>query len=88
MLERMVLRAELVHDGRCIVGHTTEIGASSVFVRTDEPVAVGSEVQLRLSFPRLFAPLELADPAPSKIGPSLRVPGVAAGPEHAGSSAV
>lgn len=60
MLERMVLRAELVHDGRCIVGHTTEIGASSVFVRTDEPVAVGSEVQLRLSFPRLFAPLELA----------------------------
>jgi CheY-like chemotaxis protein len=59
MLERMVLRAELVHDRRCIVAHTTAVGTSSVVVRTDERIALGASVQLRLSFPRLFAPLEL-----------------------------
>jgi CheY-like chemotaxis protein len=59
MLERMVLRAELVHEGRCIVAHTTAVGASSVVVRTDERIALGDSVVLRLSFPRLFAPLQL-----------------------------
>ena len=55
----MVLRAELVHEDRCIVAHTTAVGASSVVVRTDERIALGASVQLRLSFPRLFSPLEL-----------------------------
>jgi CheY-like chemotaxis protein len=59
MLERIVLRAELVHESRYIVAHTTAVGASSVIVRTDERIALGSDVQLRLSFPRLFSPLEL-----------------------------
>jgi CheY-like chemotaxis protein len=59
MLERMVLRAELVHEGRCIVAHTTAVTESSVVVRTDERIALGDSVVLRLSFPRLFAPLQL-----------------------------
>jgi CheY-like chemotaxis protein len=59
MLERMVLRAELVHERRCIVAHTTAVGANSVVVRTDESIALGTSVELRLSFPRLFAPLQV-----------------------------
>lgn len=55
----MVLKAELFHERGCIVAHTTAIGPSSVFVRTDEPVSVGEHVTLRLSFPGLFAPLQL-----------------------------
>lgn len=57
--ERMVLRAELVHQARQIIAHTTELTQASVFVRTDEPLAVGESVSLRLSFPRLLAPLDL-----------------------------
>ncbi len=59
MLERIVLRAELVHEHGRIVGHTTAIGPSSVVVRTDERIAVGENVTLQLSFSRLFAPLQL-----------------------------
>jgi len=59
MLERMVLRAELFHESRRIVAHTTEVGDSSIVIRTDELLALGTSVELRLSFPRLFAPLEL-----------------------------
>src|SRR5262245_44573675 len=59
MHERMVLRAELYYESRCIVAHTTAVGASPVAVRTDERLPVGDRVELRLSFPRLFAPLHL-----------------------------
>ena len=55
----MVLRAELVHRTRQIIAHTTELTQASVFVRTDEPLALGESVALRLSFPRLLAPLDL-----------------------------
>jgi len=58
--ERMVLRAELSHNARQIVGHTTELTTRSVFVRTDAQLAIGDAVGVRLSFPRLLAPLELA----------------------------
>lgn len=57
--ERMVLRAELVHRAQTIIAHTTELTPASVFVRTDEPLALGESVALRLSFPRLLAPLDL-----------------------------
>lgn len=57
--ERMVLRAELVHEARQIIAHTTEINSTSVVIRTDEPMALGDRVAMRLSFPRLFEPLSL-----------------------------
>lgn len=59
-MERMVLRAELFHESGSIVAHTTAVGANTVVVRTDERIAVGSSVTLRLSFPRLFAPIEMS----------------------------
>lgn len=57
--ERLVLRAELVHQARQIIAHTTELAQDSVFVRTDERIAIGEGVGLRLSFPGLMAPLDL-----------------------------
>lgn len=59
MSERIVLRAELLQGDRRITAHTTEVSPTCAFVRTDEPLDLGAEVVLRLSFPRLFAPLEL-----------------------------
>jgi CheY-like chemotaxis protein/Tfp pilus assembly protein PilZ len=64
--ERMVLRAELLHDRRKIIGYTTALAASSVFVRTDEALDLGDSVTVRLSFPRLLAPLELEAQVVSK----------------------
>jgi CheY-like chemotaxis protein len=58
-VERIVLRAELVHETRRIVAHTTELSARTVFVRTDESLAIGSMVLVRLSFPRLFPTVEI-----------------------------
>lgn len=55
----MVLRAELLHDSRHIVAHTTKLSARSVFVRTDELLSVGADVEVRLSFPRLFPMLAM-----------------------------
>lgn len=55
--DRMVLRAELFHDSRHIVAHTTKLSARSAFVRTDELLSLGADVELRLSFPRLFPPV-------------------------------
>jgi CheY-like chemotaxis protein/Tfp pilus assembly protein PilZ len=66
----MVLRAELVHETRQIIAHTTELTSASVFVRTDEPLALGETVALRLSFPRLLAPLDL-DAQVVSIDPGL-----------------
>lgn len=59
MRERLVLRAEVFHEGRWSVAHTYAIGATSAVIRTDELLAIGETVGLRLSFPRLFSPLEL-----------------------------
>lgn len=59
MSERIVLRAELLDGDRRITAHTTEVGSTCAFVRTDEPLELGTHVMLRLSFPRLFAPLEI-----------------------------
>jgi len=59
LCERMVLRAELSHDQREIVAHTTELKLDSVVVRTDEQLSPGDAVSLRLSFRQLLAPVEL-----------------------------
>ena len=59
MLERMVLRAEVVHASRRIIAHTTQLTDQSVFVRTDEPLDIGDHVVVELSFPRFLAPIQL-----------------------------
>ena len=58
--ERMVLRADLSHDQREIVAHTTELTNDSVVIRTDEPLSLGDLVSLRLSFRQLLEPVQLA----------------------------
>jgi CheY-like chemotaxis protein len=59
LCERMVLRAELSHDQREIVAHTTELTNDSVVVRTDEQLAPGDAVSLRLSLRSLLAPFQI-----------------------------
>ncbi len=56
----MVLRADLSHGQREIVAHTTELTPETVVVRTDEQLAPGDAVSLRLSFRHLLAPVQLA----------------------------
>ena len=56
---RLVLRAELSDRGRHVVAHTTQLASRWVAVRTDEHLELGARLRLCLSFPRLFAPLEL-----------------------------
>jgi CheY-like chemotaxis protein len=58
--ERLVLRAELSHAQREIVAHTTELTSDSVVVRTDELLAPGDAVALRLSLRQLLPPVQLA----------------------------
>lgn len=60
LCERMVLRAELSHDQREIIAHTTELTPESAVVRTDEPLSTGDVVSLRLSLRQLLAPIELS----------------------------
>lgn len=60
LCERMVLRAELSHDQREIVAHTTELTPGSAVVRTDESLSPGDVVTVRLSLRQLLAPVQLA----------------------------
>lgn len=59
LCERMVLRAELSHDQREIVAHTTELTPESAVVRTDESLSPGDVVSLRLSLRQLLPPVQL-----------------------------
>jgi CheY-like chemotaxis protein len=45
-----LLRAELMHGATTIVGHTTVLTPSRVFVRTDEMLDLGTSVDVALSF--------------------------------------
>jgi CheY-like chemotaxis protein len=60
LCERMVLRADLSHDQREIVAHTTELTPESAVVRTDESLSPGDVVSLRLSLRQLLPPVELS----------------------------
>lgn len=56
---RLLLRAEVLHAGKIVIAHTLELSETEVVVRTDQPPAIGEDVTVRLSFPRLVAPLQL-----------------------------
>jgi CheY-like chemotaxis protein len=58
-MDRVILRAELFHDNRHIVAHTTELSPRSAFVCTDERLDLGALVQLRLSFPGLLPAIQI-----------------------------
>lgn len=56
---QLILRAELFHKGRHIVGHTMEVTPVSALVRTDEPLSTGDRLLARLSFPGLLEPFDV-----------------------------
>jgi CheY-like chemotaxis protein len=56
---RFVLRAELLRDGERVVSYAIDVSPRSVFVATDLQASVGSNVELRLSFPRILEPIQL-----------------------------
>ena len=66
---RFILRAELRRGDESAVSYAFDVTPESAFVATDVPCNPGDQVTLRLSFPRLLAPLELAG-----TGPELCVP--------------
>jgi CheY-like chemotaxis protein len=56
---RLLLRAEVVMPTAHFVAHTLSISQRGVFIETESAPRVGTELRLRLSFPRLVAPIEL-----------------------------
>jgi CheY-like chemotaxis protein len=57
--DALLLRADLLANGRSVVAHTITVSESALFVRTDESAYIGDRMLVRLSFPGLVAPLEL-----------------------------
>jgi len=58
-LGRFILRAELRAATETVVSYGFDLTPGSIFVVTDWQPAPGTELELRLSFPRLVAPIEL-----------------------------
>jgi len=58
-VSQLVLRAEIRIGDAAAVACALRLTESSVFVATEAVAAVGATVELRLSFPRLLAPVEL-----------------------------
>ncbi|HEY3357508.1 MAG TPA: response regulator [Polyangia bacterium] len=54
---RLLLRAEVRHEGRTVVSHTLGLDPGEAFVPLDAPPPIGARVELRLSFPRLVEPV-------------------------------
>jgi CheY-like chemotaxis protein len=55
---RLLLRAEVVMPTAQFVAHTLSISPRGVFIETDYAPRIDTEMRLRLSFPRLVAPIE------------------------------
>jgi len=74
---RFILRAEVRAGDEVVVTYAYELSACSAFVATEWIAAVGSDVALRLSFPRLLEPIDLVARVEEQCAPSG--PGVPAG---------
>ena len=59
--ERFIVRAEVRAGDETVVSYGFDLTASSVFVVTEWHAPIGTEVSLRLSFPRKI--YRLAEPA-------------------------
>jgi len=67
---QLILRAELFHKGRNIIGHTMEITKISAMIRTDESIEIGDRILVRLSFPGLLDPFDVEGHVVSKHLPA------------------
>jgi DNA-binding response OmpR family regulator len=67
---RLVLRAELRHGSDVVISYAFDIAACSAFVATDWVAPIGTELSLRLSFPRVLEPVELIATIEEHCAPS------------------
>jgi CheY-like chemotaxis protein len=58
--DRLLLRAEVAIGDEATVAHTIEVTSAHVIIQMERWPPIGTHVQVRLSFPRLLAPLSLA----------------------------
>ena len=58
--QRVLLRADIAHDGGRIVAHTTEISPKTILLDCPVALRVGTEATIALSFPRLLGPFEVS----------------------------
>lgn len=56
---RFIVRAEIQAQNETVVSYGFDLTSSSIFVVTEWHAAVGTPVELKLSFPRIFDPIEL-----------------------------
>jgi CheY-like chemotaxis protein len=75
--DRFVLRAELRGDGETVISYAFDVTPTSAFVATEWNGRTGDPIALRLSFPRLLEPVELAAVVAEQCDPSG--PGAPAG---------
>ena len=57
--ERFIVRAEVRSPDVTVVSYGFDLTATSIFVVTEWHAAVGTQVSLRLSFPRILEPIDL-----------------------------
>jgi CheY-like chemotaxis protein len=55
---RVLLRAELEHQGKTTVSHTLLLSERTAVIQSDVPLPLDEAVHLRLSFPRFVDPLD------------------------------
>lgn len=67
---RFVLRAELSRDGEATVSYAFDVTSRSAYIATEWHGRQGDQLQLRLSFPRLLEPVELAARVEELCAPS------------------
>jgi DNA-binding response OmpR family regulator len=68
--DRFIVRAEVRSSSDTVVSYGYDLTASSVFVVTEWHAAIGTQVSLRLSFPRILEPIDLV----ARIG-DIRIAG-------------
>jgi CheY-like chemotaxis protein len=66
---RILLRAEILDGDDRGVGHTLLLSSTDAFVEIDRRPTLGSEVRVRLSFPRLFHSVEQLARVVSHVSP-------------------
>jgi DNA-binding response OmpR family regulator/Tfp pilus assembly protein PilZ len=57
--ERFIVRAELRAGDETVISYGFDLTASSIFVVTEWHAPIGTTVSLRLSFPRIFDPIDV-----------------------------
>jgi DNA-binding response OmpR family regulator/Tfp pilus assembly protein PilZ len=58
--ERFIVRAEIRSPDVIVVSYGFDLTATSIFVVTEWHAAIGTQVSLRLSFPRILEPIDLS----------------------------